>query len=473
MIPSSSFSTTATSKRKSTISHTTPPSGRYLKTKAAVDGGGNAIQSPVVDFSNGTGMRELTQTPDRLDGSYFENGVNLTYFSIYGGPTVEIPKSGWYTIFQNMSCDKRTASCQGLEDQGCYVVSQECVDPDCRTINYTYHCGGTGEVVGYKTSYVCLDNLRCTGGECGGDPEEDNQDLLQAATSLEILNGYRTDVHKTGSNPDNWRVFPGRDYSCQSTPENCCKPTTGGVTILDYITAAKSIYQAYTTLSDGFDALVFSYEEEINYAVSQIFGTTTSSTIELAGETGAETANVTVTTSGYEVISSVTGLSGQTIGTIISVVATIAAIVAVVMIAYTLVMFVYNLLFGCHKEDQETAAKLGFGVCVETGSTCKTSIFGICISRKNLYCCFNSMLARIIQVQGRRQLLNKYHIDYPWMLDDETPYCVGLRVRDFKKLDFSKINLKEYMNYALKTYKKQVNNKMKLETLDRIKEKLK
>ncbi len=59
------------------------------------------------------------------------------------------------------------------------------------------------------------------------------------------------------------------------------------------------------------------------------------------------------------------------------------------------------------------------------------------------------------------------------MLDDETPYCVGLKVEDFKKLDFSKIDLKEYMNYALKTYKRQVNNKMKQETLERIKERLK
>jgi hypothetical protein len=38
-------------------------------------------------------------------------------------------------------------------------------------------------------------------------------------------------------------------------------------------------------------------------------------------------------------------------------------------------------------------------------------------------------------------------------------------------LDFSKIDLKEYMNYALKTYKKQVNNDMKQGTLERIKEK--
>lgn len=57
------------------------------------------------------------------------------------------------------------------------------------------------------------------------------------------------------------------------------------------------------------------------------------------------------------------------------------------------------------------------------------------------------------------------------MLDDETPYCVGLKIEDFKKLDFSKIDLKEYMNYALKTYKKQVSDKMKQETLDRIKQK--
>ena len=325
--------------------------------------------------------------------------------------------------------------------------------------------------MGYKTSYVCLNDLRCTGGECREEAEEGNEDLLEAATSLEILNGYRTDVRKKGDNPDNWRVFPGKAYSCQSTPKNCCKPSTGGVTILDYITAAKSIYQAYTTMSDGFNAVVFSYEEGINYAVSQIFGTTTSSTIEFVGGTGVETANVTLTTSGYEVVSTITGLSGQTIGTIVSVVSTIAAVVGIIMVAYTLAMFTYDIVFGCKKGDQQAAVRLGFKVCVYTGSVCKTKVFGICISRKKLYCCFNSMLARIIQVQGRKQLRKDHHISYPWMYDDDTPYCTGIRVKHFKMLDFSKIDLKEYMNYALKTYKKQVNNDMKQETLERIKEK--
>jgi hypothetical protein len=48
---------------------------------------------------------------------------------------------------------------------------------------------------------------------------------------------------------------------------------------------------------------------------------------------------------------------------------------------------------------------------------------------------------------------------------------VGLKVKDFKRLDFSRIDLKEYMNYALGTYRKKVSDKMKQETLDRIKRK--
>jgi conjugal transfer mating pair stabilization protein TraN len=97
-------------------------------------------------------------------------------------------------------------------------------------------------------------------------------------------------------------------------------------------------------------------------------------------------------------------------------------------------------------------------------------VFGICISREKLYCCFNSILARIIQVQGRRQLRADHGISYPWALDDN-PYCVGLRMKDFKRLDFSRIDLKEYMNYALGTYRKKVSDKMKQETVERVKEK--
>ena len=239
----------------------------------------------MVDFNDGTGIRELTQTPDRVDGSYFEEGVYLTYFSIYGGLTVEKPKSGWYTVLKNITCESQTNTCQGLEDRGCYVVSQECVDPDCKTIRYTYRCGGTGEVLGYKTSYVCLNELRCAGGECGEGPEEANQDFANTATSLEILNGYRTDIWKNGDDPSNWRVFPGQAYACQSSPIICCKPEYRRTYHFGIMScAAKSIYSAYTTLSDGFSAIVFSYESSINYAISQVFGTATSSTIQFMGD---------------------------------------------------------------------------------------------------------------------------------------------------------------------------------------------
>ena len=105
-----------------------------------------------------------------------------------------------------------------------------------------------------------------------------------------------------------------------------------------------------------------------------------------SGKNRLGTANVTFTTSGYEVISTVTGLSGETIGSFVAVVSTIAAVVAVVMVAYTLVMFVYNVLFGCKKGDQEAAAKLGFRLCLNTGSRCRTKVFGFCISKEELYC---------------------------------------------------------------------------------------
>ena len=82
----------------------------------------------------------------------------------------------------------------------------------------------------------------------------------------------------------------------------------------------------------------------------------------------------------------------------------------------------------------------------------------------------NSILARIIRMQGRRQLRADHGVFYAWALDDD-PYCVRLRLRDFKRLDFSRIDLKEYMNRALGTYRKKVSDKMSQETLDRIKQK--
>ena len=59
----------------------------------------------------------------------------------------------------------------------------------------------------------------------------------------------------------------------------------------------------------------------------------------------------------------------------------------------------------CGEPDTECVAKASTGSCHFIGDYCKQEWWLIgCVQRANVFCCFNSMLARIIHEQGRPQL---------------------------------------------------------------------
>ncbi len=68
----------------------------------------------------------------------------------------------------------------------------------------------------------------------------------------------------------------------------------------------------------------------------------------------------------------------------------------------------------------------------------KLGLVSICVQKSNSYCAFNSSLARIIQEQGREQL------GISWG-SAESPKCRGFTVEEFQKIDFSKIDLTEFV----------------------------
>src|ERR1039457_3673319 len=80
--------------------------------------------------------------------------------------------------------------------------------------------------------------------------------------------------------------------------------------------------------------------------------------------------------------------------------------------------------------------------CVVVGDYCAASgMFG-CTDIKQTSCCFSSVLARIIQEQGRPQLNT-----FPggWGVP-KSPLCRGFTPTEFQALDFSKIDFTEYIN---------------------------
>jgi len=101
----------------------------------------------------------------------------------------------------------------------------------------------------------------------------------------------------------------------------------------------------------------------------------------------------------------------------------------------------------CSQEDLETSMMDQAGRCHSLGTYCSDTwpLVG-CVQKTEAFCCFNSMLARLIQEQGRPQLAS--FNPNPWgVATDDGPAdadCRGFTSTEFQMLDFSKMDLSSY-----------------------------
>ncbi|NNM76394.1 conjugal transfer protein TraN [Sphingomonas sp. ID1715] len=91
---------------------------------------------------------------------------------------------------------------------------------------------------------------------------------------------------------------------------------------------------------------------------------------------------------------------------------------------------------GCSREEMLLHQRDAQGLCAYVGSYCSDSFLGVCLTKKKVYCCFESKLSRILQEQGRRQL-NK-----PWG-KPKSEQCLGFTIDEFARLDLSKMDFSE------------------------------
>ena len=92
---------------------------------------------------------------------------------------------------------------------------------------------------------------------------------------------------------------------------------------------------------------------------------------------------------------------------------------------------------GCTKDEQMLAEQRGKKLCVfATKITTAKTPFHI---SKHHYCCFNNMLDKVIQVQGRKQINRKF------VKLDGSPDCGGFSLEEIQKIDFNKINFAEFI----------------------------
>lgn len=322
------------------------------------------------------------------------------------------------------------SDCQKYIDEGCTKESESCVtstDPiGCVNKAITYRCvTKKGET---HTINDCSASTACKDGTCWDTSHPPDSDFASVVAGMEAAR--QAGVYGA----DSMDLFKGTAEKCAKGYgglKNCCKDDPSGQTnnavmmqavggavkmgskyVFDYMYQSSEYLQAGMAAM-GFDGIEmaskFGSSFEM-YGISYSFGA------------GALAAGETAT-----------GAFGQTIYGLGNGFAfdpySFAAAVAIQVIME---------LMACEPEEQQLGMHKGANLCKYVGDYCSNKVFGVCLETTQAYCCYNSKLAKIINEQGKPQ------IGKGWG-SAESPQCDGFTTAEFQKIDFSKIDMSEFV----------------------------
>ncbi|MBY0576723.1 MAG: conjugal transfer protein TraN [Gallionellaceae bacterium] len=308
------------------------------------------------------------------------------------------------------------STCQPLIDQGCGQINSTCIKyladgVTCSTYENTYQCGQTAAST--TTSTTCSTAF-CMNGQCFDLAHPQNQDMQKTAAMVEL-------ARQAGNyqDPATMQFFKGAGNSCTDTLGglfNCC-------------TVGAALNQSNAALMGGV---------AINFGSSYVMDT-------LGGTTGSAPGLMskayTFLSNGGSLsnIGSITSTPFSMMGVSVNLGATAGQSMFAfdpTSLAVSLAVMVVTDLFSCTQDEQVLSLKRGNRLCIGTGSYCSMEVplLGICLQVTENYCCYNSRLARIINEQGWTQLGTSVN-----------PSCVGFTQAQLSSIDFSKMDLSEFM----------------------------
>lgn len=365
---------------------------------------------------------------------------------------LSVPQTCWkYSYQYSCTSPTQTNTCTPYEaNPACSILSTVCTDksPDtgqCDSWNYTYQC----QTEAAKTSQ----QMQCTTGLFDTSsltaPKNANSNFATAAVAMEIsrqMTVYSEDGQTT--------IFRGVKETCAKGYggiKNCCKSSPGGQSNVSVV-ASLGVSAAYSAVKYAgqmavdtvspyvFDAMFSSGLFDSGMQTSMM--TASSSIVQTVGANGDPTSLATnfagngMSLSAYgftfgtgsfaasDAISGTTALWEGTGGGYIAF--------NPYMLAASIALQYVMSLMACTEEEQLLGMHKGSNLSVYVKTECSKKVLGICMEYTDTYCSFNSLLAKIINQQGKAQL----------GLDFST--CSGLTIPQVTELDFTKIDLSEF-----------------------------
>jgi len=357
--------------------------------------------------------------------------------------TTDSPMNNCSSLESNPLCSRVDTSCvEAGEGGGCalYEHQYRCAEADQKTV----------------TEMDCDTQKFCVAGECfdaGYSPDQD----FQLAISMKEM------MREAGS----YKIFQGEAGFCEEKlwgVGNCCKAKGGGEAgknsnMVSKMGVAGAMYAGERVIELGssylYDAL-FEYTASATYA---FMGEAAASALEQGLFSGA-TPSATLSMYGISWSSSA-GLAGQ--GLMGANQALGASPIGggylyfnpYMMVVSVVTQVIMNYL-ECSEDEQILAMKRGQRLCYRVGTWCSSKILGSCETKKQGWCCFPSVLGRIINEQGRRQ------IGKGWG-DAKSPDCGGFTDEELQMLRFDEMDLSEFLATVTQNVKGIDNAKMRLE----------
>ncbi|OPY70750.1 MAG: conjugal transfer mating pair stabilization protein TraN [Syntrophorhabdaceae bacterium PtaU1.Bin034] len=299
--------------------------------------------------------------------------------------------------------------------RGVYVSEEKkCVDQGA----YACPLGG---------AFPCVDNngtAQCSANACF-DPSAPGNEVTEESDSSMLQDDGERDSE--GNCLGAIYIFSGRSMECRTSGhstgwKNCC--LSGESPLADDVGSVASLSTAASTISNVYHMGQIAYHG--NMIASGV-------AVDVAGFTPAVQTGLTAVAQSGSVME---GLMTYAQATFLN--PTTLAIAAA--------MYLIQEAFfagSCNQEDVETAMLENSGMCHYLTTYCKKRwpLVG-CVQEAKVFCCFNSKLARVVHEQGRPQLSA---FSPAWFYGHSSGNCRGFTASEFQMLDFSKMDLSEYL----------------------------
>lgn len=390
----------------------------------------------------------------------------------------------------------------------CGFISQKCIkgaegdSGGCYAFEEVWDCGydtSYETIVNTGQSIECPGGARCMGSECFDNSNVKSGDFAYAVAMLQVAQFAEHDLDCGGDGTNieeanDCKVFKGEAMECKKALGgyvDCCEAPEG-VSIFDYVNLTMNTLKMASATEalarEGFSkSLTHGYwqagTEAITTAGSSIIKGEWGSIVDSATgafqnvlQDGAQQGIISniqswlmqqaydsmvemgATAAADAVFQTGTNAAGEATIGLSSNAAMVVNIIGWVYMVYVIVDLLINIIWECEQKEFELGAKKETRQCSFVGSYCASEALGSCVEKREAYCCFGSVVARIIQEQGREQMGTTFG-------EPENPTCEGLTPGQLAQLDWSKIDLSEWIGMLSMTGNLPTANTVSLEQL--------